>query len=92
MNPAGVSIMRIIYLVISGLQLIILADVIISWIPSLDRYHPLVIAIRRITRPIYRPIQRLIPPEKTGYVDVSPAIAILGLYIIGMILESILVR
>lgn len=76
--------------VIQILTLLILADAILTWFPNVNRYHPAVVMLRGITTPIYRPIRRLIPPEKTGYIDLSPAIAILGLYIIGMVLQGIL--
>lgn len=84
-------IMWIISLVINALQLIIIIDALLSWIPRIDRYHPAVVAIRQITTPIYRPIRKLIPPEKTGYLDLSPLIAIVGLTLLGSILQSILV-
>lgn len=88
----NILLMRVVYLAIRVLTLLIFVDAILTWFPNVNRYHPLVIALRRITTPIYRPIRQLIPPEKTGYLDISPMIAILGLYVIGMIVQSILVK
>jgi len=85
-------LMRVIFLVIRVLTLIIFVDAILTWFPNVNRYHPVVVALRKITTPIYRPIRQLIPPEKTGYIDISPMIAILGLYVIGMVMQSILLR
>lgn len=75
--------------IVQALQLIIVVDALLTWFPNVDRRNPLVVALRRITEPIYRPIRRVIPPEKTGYIDISPIIAILGLYLIRMILQSV---
>ena len=85
-NPLLVAIFWIIRVLIW----MIVVDAILTWFPQVSRYHPIVIALRRITTPIYLPIRRLIPPERTGYIDLSPMIAILGLYAIGMILTRIL--
>lgn len=70
---------------------LVFIDAILTWIPQVDRRNPLVVALRSITTPIYRPIRQLIPPERTGYIDLSPLIAIIGLQILGSILVSIVV-
>ncbi len=75
--------------VIQALQLIIVVDALLTWFPQVDRRNPIVVALKQITDPIYRPIRRLIPPEKTGYIDISPIIAIFGLYLIGIILRAV---
>lgn len=84
-NPLLVAILWIIRV----FTWIIIIDAILTWFPQVNRYHPIVVTLRRITTPIYRPIRRLIPPEKTGYIDLSPMIVILGLIVIRMILTSI---
>ena len=87
MNPGQMAVQLVAW-ILQALQLIIVVDALLTWFPSVDRRNPLVVALRRITEPIYRPIRRVIPPEKTGYIDISPVIAIFGLYLIGMILRS----
>ena len=82
--------MAVIYWVIQILVWIIIIDAILTWFPQVSRHHPIVAALRRITTPIYRPIRKLIPPEKTGYIDLSPLIVILGLYAVRAILTRIL--
>ena len=84
MSPA-----YIIHLVIQILVWVIIIDAILTWFPQVSRYNPIVVALRTITTPIYRPIRKLIPPEKTGHIDLSPLIAILGLYAVRAILTSI---
>ncbi len=84
MSPSAV-----IHWVIQILVWVIIIDAILTWFPQVSRYNPIVVALRSITTPIYRPIRKLIPPEKTGHIDLSPLIAILGLYAVGAILRNI---
>lgn len=61
------------------LNILILARIIMSWVPGLGPYHPAVRAVHQITSPILDPIRRLMPP--VGGLDLSPMIAILLLYL-----------
>lgn len=85
-----VMILKVAYLVLRVLTFLILVDVILTWVPSIDRWHPLVLTLRRITRPLYAPFQRLVPPEKTGNLDISPLLVIISLNIIFQLLVWIL--
>ncbi len=75
---------------VDALVFLILVDVILGYIPSVDRWHPLVLTLRKITRPLYAPFQRLLPASKTGNIDFSPFLAVLALSIALQILRSIL--
>ena len=81
--------MVIISLILQVLIWVIIIDALLTWFPQIDRRNPLVVLLRSITTPIYKPIRNLIPPEKTGYVDLSPIIAIVALQLIGMTLGSL---
>ena len=72
------------------LSWIIIIDALLTWFPQVNRRNPIVVTLHRITEPIYRPIRKLIPPEKTGYLDLSPLIAVVGIQIIWMILIKLL--
>ena len=85
------AIAHYIYWAIQILVWVIIADAILTWFPQVNRRHPIVMALRRTTEPIYRPIRKLIPPEKTGHIDLSPLIVIMGLYAIRTILIRLLV-
>ena len=65
-----------------------MADVIINYIPSISRYHPIVILIRKITRPVLSQFRKILPPMRIGdaYVDFSPILAIIVITIIQWIL------
>jgi len=84
------ALMTLVYYAIRILSAIILIDAILTWFPSVDRYNPIVVTLRRITAPIYRPIRQILPAQRTGYIDFSPLIAILALQLIGRLLQAII--
>jgi len=55
-------------------QFILFLSVIFSWFPS-SMGHPFVQFIRKITTPVLRPIQRILP--RTGMMDFAPLVAFL---------------
>jgi YggT family protein len=55
---------------------VIFASALLSWIPSLDPYHPVVVAVRKIADLLCDPIRRLVPMDSLG-IDLSPLLAIL---------------
>ena len=71
---------------------IVIIDAVLTFIPSIDRRHPIVMLLRGITQPIYRQVRRVIPTVRMGEVglDLSPIIVIIGLQIIGQIIRQIL--
>lgn len=60
-------------------SLVVLAAVILSWVP-LDRRHPLVTITRGLTEPALAPIRKVIPPM--GGLDVSAMILLIALQIL----------
>lgn len=88
MNPV-LMVFNLILLAIRVLVWLIIADAILTWIPQVNRRHPIVVALRRITEPLYKPIHKLLPPEKTGYIDLSPLILIIGPQVLATMLAAI---
>jgi len=74
----GVQLAALIHLVFWVLQILVFARVIISWIPSINRHHPLVRFIHQATEPMLRPFRAVIPVSGTG-IDFSPVILLLVL-------------
>ncbi|MFN2225015.1 MAG: YggT family protein [Anaerolineae bacterium] len=74
-------------------EFLIFIRVLLSWVnvnpyrPAID--HPLVDILYRITDPVLRPLQRLIPPIG-GTIDISPIIALLLLEVLRQVLVRIL--
>lgn len=56
---------------------VVLARVLLTWIPNLDPYHPAVQFLHQITDPVLEPARRLIPP--IGMIDISPVVVMLVL-------------
>jgi len=61
--------------------LLILARVVLSWLP-VNRWHPLVQLVNNITEPFLVPFRRMLPPWRTGGLDLSPFFLMLVLYLI----------
>ena len=57
-------------------SLVVLAAVILSWVP-VDRRNPLAMIVRRLTDPVLAPIQRVLPP--IGGLDLSPMVLLFAL-------------
>jgi YggT family protein len=76
MQPAN-----LIYIIYRIALYLIIARAVISWIPSL-RYNPIAKLIIQLVDPALRPLQRLVPPSKTGGIDLSPLLALILLQII----------
>lgn len=53
-------------------QLILLARVLLSWFPNVDRSNPLIRFVYDMTEPVLRPIRNALP--RTLMLDLSPII------------------
>lgn len=62
-------------ILITALSWAILIRVLLSWIPNLDPYNPIVRILRSITDPILEPARRIIP--SLGGIDISPIVVFL---------------
>lgn len=82
------TLIRIINLVFGAYEFLILIRVLLSWV-NINPYHPLVRILYKLTDPVLKPLQRIIPPI-SGTIDISPAVALILLYIVERILVSLL--
>jgi YggT family protein len=60
---------------------VIIAAALISWVNP-DPRNPIVAFLRRVTEPVLEPVRRLLPPWKTGGLDLSPLIVLIAIQII----------
>jgi YggT family protein len=72
------DILQVLGIVFQILTFIVLIRVLISWIPGLNLYHPLVRLIRAIADPILAPFRGLLP-SFGGMLDISPVLAFIVL-------------
>ncbi len=85
MDPVG-----LLHLVFRLLYLLLILRVVLSWVPGVNYYHPVVHFVYRITSPILDPIRRALPP--IGGLDLSPLVAILLLGLLQQITVQLLIQ
>ncbi len=68
---------------------IILVRIIMSWLPNVDYYNPLVRFIYDITEPVLAPFRRLLP--SVGGIDFSPILVFLVLDFVRRIVLQLLI-
>jgi YggT family protein len=61
------------------LQWLVIIAALVSWV-SPDPRNPIVQFLYRSTEPILRPFRRILPPGRTGGIDLSPILVILVIY------------
>jgi YggT family protein len=67
--------------------LLIVASVIISWLPGIRPWHPLVRLLHALVDPVLRPFQRVVP-SMAGF-DFSPLVAIVVLRALSTLIGSL---
>ncbi len=60
---------------------VIIAAALITWV-SPDPRNPVVQFLFRVTEPVLRPVRQLLPPWKTGGLDLSPLIVLIAIQIV----------
>ena len=70
---------------------IIIAAALISWVNP-DPRSPIVMFLRQVTEPVLAPVRRLLPPWKTGGLDLSPLIVLIGIQFVERVILPILLR
>lgn len=73
-------ILSVVYLVLQLYELVLLARVLLSWFPTIDRTNPIIQFVYDITEPVLRPIRNMLPP--TAGFDFSPLILFLIIQVV----------
>ena len=77
----------VLILVLQVFQLVLLARVLLSWFPNIDRSNQLIRMIYEITEPVLQPIRKMLP--QTGMMDFSPLIVFLVISVLLQLLPRI---
>ncbi len=77
-------IIQLLVLVLWIFELALLARVLMSWFPNIDRSNPIVQLIYDVTEPVLRPVRDLLP--QTGMIDLSPLIVFLVIQVLMRVL------
>lgn len=73
-------IFSLLSLALSIYSFIMLARILMSWFPNLDRYNPIVRFLYDATEPVLEPVRRVLPPM--GGFDFSPVIVMVAISLI----------
>lgn len=84
------AFVTIVDLLFQAFYILLLARVILSWIPGIDYRHPAVLFVHRVTSPVLGPIRRAVPP--VGGLDISPLVAILLLIVAQRLVVGLLTQ
>jgi len=74
----------LIYYALLIFELILLARVLMTWLPNLDRNHPIARFLIDVTEPVLKPIRNALP--NMGGFDFSPLIVFLILQVLMQVL------
>jgi YggT family protein len=90
------AVFNVIDLLLRVLSYVIIAQAIISWLvafnvinTSNDFVRSLLVALDKLTEPIYRPIRRILPDF--GGLDFSPLVVLLLIYVARILLSGLAV-
>ena len=83
------ALKRIVQLTGQAYQLLIFANIIMSWIRP-DPYNPVVRFIRGMTEPLFDLVRRTLPFLRAGMIDFSPIVVILLLQLVTSLLIQLL--
>ena len=81
------SVMNLILLVLQIFQFVLLARVLLSWFPDIDRSNPIVKLLYDVTEPVLRPVRERLP--QNGAMDFSPLVVFLGIYVLMTLLRFV---
>ena len=91
MNVGGAFATAVVQVVLAILWLIkwlVIIAAVISWVNP-DPRNPIVQFLYRTTNPILRPFRKLLPPQRTGGIDLSPILVILLIFFIEVFLKRL---
>jgi YggT family protein len=79
------TIFTVLYYALWIFELVLLARVILSWFPNVDRSNPIIQFLYAVTEPVLRPIREMMPP--TGMMDLSPLIVFLIIQVLMTLIQ-----
>jgi YggT family protein len=80
--------LEVIFAILSVIQWLVIIAAVISWVNP-DPRNPIVQFLYRTTEPILRPFRKILPPRRTGGIDLSPILVILLILFIKVLLSNL---
>jgi YggT family protein len=81
-----VFVLQIISLLLQLFELALLARIILSWFPNVDRSNPIIQFLFDVTEPVLKPIREMLPSG--GMFDFSPLIVFLIIQVLTTVLRG----
>lgn len=75
---------------LQALQWLVIIAALVSWV-SPDPRNPIARFLYVTTEPLFRPFRRLLPPSRTGGLDLSPIFVILAIYLLSRFIARLAV-
>jgi YggT family protein len=82
------AVLQVVFAILSVIQWLVIIAAVISWV-SPDPRNPIVQFLYRTTEPILRPFRRILPPRRTGGIDLSPILVILLILFLKVFLSNL---
>jgi YggT family protein len=84
-----IILLNITSLIAEILNILILVRVIVSWTGQ-NHFNPLIVQVYKLTDPLLKPFERIVPPEKMAGIDLSPIFAILAVTVAERLLNQVI--
>jgi YggT family protein len=84
----GRAVLEVVFAILSVIQWLVIIAAVISWV-SPDPRNPIVQFLYRTTEPILRPFRKILPPQRTGNIDLSPILVILLILFLKVFLSNL---
>jgi YggT family protein len=85
-EPVQNNVIQLLVVLLQIYSFVLLARIVLSWIPNVDRSNQIVQLLYQLTEPVLEPVRRTIPP--LGMIDLSPIIVFIGLRILQSVLTG----
>jgi YggT family protein len=84
------AVLDVVLYALQALQWIVIIAALISWVNP-DPRNPIVRFLYGVTEPLFRPFRRILPPSRTGGIDLSPIFVILVIMLLSRFLARLAV-
>ena len=84
----GRAVLEVIFAILSVIQWLVIIAAVISWVNP-DPRNAIVQFLYRTTEPILRPFRKILPPHRTGNIDLSPILVILLILFLKVFLSNL---
>jgi YggT family protein len=82
------AVVDVLLYALQGLQWIVIIAALVSWVHP-DPRNPIVRFLRGVTEPLFKPFRRLLPPSRTGGIDLSPILVLLAIFLVSRFLARL---